>query len=64
MKKYYLFLDTLCGESAIFDSKEKLDAFKKEWVCNIINEGFDVDESDYKIDTVELNPDFKKWFNS
>lgn len=64
MKKYYLFLDNLCGESALFDSKEKLAAFKKEWVCNLINEGFEVDEDDYRIGTVELNLDFKKWVNS
>lgn len=62
--KFYVFREFGDGTGAVFDSKEKLDAFFTKY-ANVMYQthgDFPTSHDDYEIQEFELNPDFTKWW--
>ena len=62
----FVFHEWNSGESAVFDSKEKLNLFVNSYQHRMIDENGDPPQKgeDYSIIECKLNPDFNEWWNS
>lgn len=61
---FYLFSDYNCGCKAIFDNKEALDKFVKDYGISTydFDNTFPIRNQDYSIAILTIiNPDFKTW---
>lgn len=64
--KYWLFKEYLGGGAALFFSREEAENFRRKLDKYFLDNpsiGEAMDESEYDIMEVELNPNFEKWIN-
>lgn len=57
---YYLFKEYICGTEALFATRHEAEVFASKYVYYM---GQDIEDSDYTIVELELNPNFNKWIN-
>lgn len=62
--KYYLFKDYITNREALFSTRKKIDKFISKFKRTVETEsGFKVEEGEYVIRELDLNPDFDNWYN-